>query len=182
MLRKSYLEFSDEELAFVNKSLLHSYLTNFRADTFCHYLEGNYKVISTRKLTKDDIISQGFAVQLRAYRQPDEYTELSPYPVVAEIIFPTPYTESHTDFHKGDMLDLGITPHFASLLHVERAAMEDDDTIVIVTAVSLASKLRPPHAGPFDMEPPVELKLDASFPLFTVTSATIEDALPKDEK
>jgi len=175
ILRKSYLEFSEEELALVNKSLIHSYLTNFRDDTFCTYLKGHYKVISTRKLTKDDLISEGFAVQLRAYMQPDEYTELSPYPVVAEIIFPTPYVESYKGFHKGDMLDLGITPHFASLIHVGKQSMEDDDTIVVVTAVSLAAKLRPPHEGPFDLIPPKELKLDAAFPLFPVEAATASD-------
>ena len=182
LLRKSYLGFSDEELAFVNKSLLHSYLVNFREHTFCHYLVGNYKVISSRKLTKDDIISQGFAVQLRAYRQPDEYTELSPYPVVAEIIFPTHYEDSYKGFHKGDMLDLGITPHFASLLHVRKATIEDDDTIVVVTAVCLASKLRPPHIGPFDMKPPVELKLNAGLPLFKVPSATADDVNLEDKQ
>ena len=179
VLRKSYLEFSDKQLATVNTSLLHSYLTNFRENTFCNYLEGHYRVISSRKLTKDDIISDGFAVQLRAYRQPDEYTELSPYPVVAEIIFPTPYADSYKAFHKGDMIELGITPHFASLLHVGKVAMKDDDTIVVVTAVSLASKLRPPHEGPFDLVPPAELKLDAAFPLFPVEAATARDPKSK---
>lgn len=179
ILRKSFLAFSEEELAFVNKSLLHSYLTNFRDDTFCTYLKGHHQVISSRKLTKDDLISEGFAVQLRAYMQPDEYTELSPYPVIAEIIFPTPYVDSHKGFHKGDMLDLGITPHFASLLHVEKVTMEDDDTIIVVTAISLASKLRPPHEGPFDLIPPKELKLAASLPLFSTKTiaATVKDEI-----
>ncbi|MBK1830626.1 hypothetical protein JIN77_07805 [Verrucomicrobiaceae bacterium R5-34] len=172
VLRKSYLEFSDGELEKVNTSLLHSYLTNFRENTFCTYLEGNYRVIGARKLTKDDIISEGFAVQLRAYMQPDEYTQLSPYPVVAEIIFPTPYADSYKGFHQGDMIELGITPHFASLLHVGKVAVKDDDTIVVVTAVSLASKLRPPHEGPFDLVPPAEIKLDAAFPLFPVLPVT----------
>jgi len=182
VLRKSYLEFSDEQLATVNTSLLHSYLTNFREDTFCTYLEGDYRVISSRKLTKDDIISEGFAIQLRAFMQPDEYTELSPYPVVAEIIFPTPYADSYKGFHQGDMLELGITPHFASLLHVEKVDMKDDDTIVVVTAVSLAAKLRPPHEGPFDLVPPLELKLDAEFPLFPVEAATARDPKPEAKK
>lgn len=180
VLRKSYLEFSDQELATVNTSLLHSYLTNFREATFCTYLEGNYKVLATRKLTRGDIITEGFAVQLRAYTQPDEYTELSPYPVVAEIIFPTPYADSYQGFHTGDMLDLGITPHFASLLHVEKAAVKDDDTIVVVTAVSLAAKLRPPHEGPFDLVPPKQLNLGAAFPLFPVEAATSRDPKPAD--
>lgn len=165
-LRKSYLDFSNKELATVNRSLLHSYLTNFRETTFCTYLEGDYQVTGIRKLTQGDIINEGFAVQLRAYIQPDEYTDSAPYPVIAEIIFPTPYTDSHKGFHKGDMLELGITPQFASLLHVKKIEQKDDDTIVVVTAVSLASRLRPPHEGPFDLVPPKKLKLDAAFPLF----------------
>lgn len=179
-LRKSYLEFSEEELNILNTSLLHSYLTNFRENTFCNYLVGHYKVISTRELTKNDIIHQGFAIQLRAYIQPDEYTELSPYPVIAEIIVPTSYVESHQGYHQGDMLEFNITPHFASLLNVEKVAVQDDETIVIITAVTLASKLRPPHEGPFDLAPPKELNLDANFPLFTVETATAEEIKPSE--
>ncbi|MFK7909613.1 MAG: hypothetical protein AB8F34_03330 [Akkermansiaceae bacterium] len=165
-LRKSYLEFSDKELAVVNSSLMHSYLINFREATFCSYLQGTYKVTATRKLTKDDIISQGFAIQLRAHIQPDEYSELAPYPVIAEIIFPTPYADSYKGFHERDMLELDITPYFASLLHVEKLVQDDDETIIVATAVSLASKLRPPHEGPFDLVPPTEVNLSASYPLF----------------
>ncbi len=164
-LRDSYLVFSPGELATINRSLLHSYLTNYRDKAFCTYLEGTYKVTKTRKLTKDDIITQGFVIELRAYTQADEYTPATPYPVIAEIIFPTPYADSHTGFHKGDVLELGITPHFASLFNVSRITQTDDDTIIVVTAVSLASKLRPPHSGPFDLAPPKELNLEAKFPL-----------------
>ncbi len=165
-LRKNYLVFNDKELAIINRSLLHSYLTNFREHTFCTYLEGDYRVTGARKLTKDDIITQGFAIQLRAYIQPDEYSDPAPYPVIAEIIFPTPYADSYKGFHKGDMLELGITPQFASLLHVDKIVRENDDTILVVTAVSLASKLRPPHEGPFTLAPPEELNLKAKLPIF----------------
>lgn len=165
-LRKSYLVFSDEEVGTINRSLLHSYLTNFRENTFCAYLEGDYKVVSSRKLTKDDIISEGFAVKFRASIQPDEFSDPAPYPVIAEIIFPTPYVDSYKGFHKGDIVELGITPQFASLIHVGRLTQKNDDTIVVITAVSLASKLRPPHEGPFDLVPPEEVNLGAAFPLF----------------
>ena len=167
-LRKSHLGFSFSELETINRSLLHSYLTNFRENTFCTYLEGDYLVTGSRKLTKSDIISEGFAVQLRAYIQQDEYSDSAPYPVIAEIIFPTPYPDSYKGFHKGDMLELGITPQFASLLHVGKVEQDDDDTIVVVTAVSLANRLRPPHEGPFDLVPPMELNLGAAFPLFAI--------------
>jgi hypothetical protein len=166
VLRNSYLEFSPTELATINRSLLHSYLTNFRDKTFCTYLEGTYKVTKTRKLNNKDIITRGFALELRAYTRADEYTAATPYPVIAEIIFPTPYADSHTGFHQGDMLELGITPHFASLLNISKMDQPNDDTIIVVSAVSLANQLRPPHAGPFDMAPPKELNLNARFPLF----------------
>ena len=165
-LRKSYLVFTPPELTTINRSLLHSYLTNFREKTFSTYLKGTYRVTKTRKLTENDFITDGFAVQMRAYTQADEYSEPSPYPVIAEIIFPTPYTDSHKGFHRGDMLELGITPHFASLLHISKLSQTDDDTIIVITAVSLASKLRPPHAGPFDLAAPKEVNLEAELPLF----------------
>lgn len=165
-LRKSYLAYTPSELTTINRSLLHSYLTNFRESTFSSYLEGTYRVTQTRKLTKDDLITDGFAIQLRAYSQPDEYNEPTPYPVIAEIIIPTPYSDSYRGYHKGDTLKLGITPYFASLLHVAKLTQTNDDTIIVVTAVSLASKLRPPHSGPFDLSPPKELQLKAKVPFF----------------
>ena len=165
-LRKNYLVYTPSELATINRSLLHSYLTNFRERTFSSYLEGTYRVTDTRKLTEDDLITDGFVIQLRAYTQPDEYNEPTPYPLIAEIIFPTPYADSHSGYHKGDILELGITPYFASLLHVDQRTQTNDDTIIIVTAVSLASKLRPPHAGPFDLIPAKELNLSAEPPFF----------------
>jgi len=169
-IRKGHLGFNDNELKVINRSLRHSYLTNFRESTFCTYLKGEYMVTGSRKLSKDDIISEGFAVRLRAYIQPDEYSDSAPYPVIAEIIFPTIYAESYKGFHKGDMIEFGITPQFASLLHVGRIVQDDDDTIVVVTAVSLASRIRPPHEGPFDLVPPKEVNLDAEFPLFPQTT------------
>jgi len=172
ILRKSYLKFSDDELAAVNHDLLHSYLTGFQEPTFCAYLEGSYQVINSRKLTKDDIITQGFAVQLRAFLQPDEYNKIAPYPVIAEIIFPTPYADFYQAYQKGDMLKLNITPYFASLLNIGKIEQKDDDTIVRLTAVSLASKIKSPHKGPFDLAPPKELNLQGRFPLF-------QSALPK---
>lgn len=178
ILRKSYLEFTQGELDSVNLALLRNYLTNFRENNFCAYLEGDYRVTATRKLTQDDIITQGFAIQLRAYLQPDEYNKIAPYPVVAEIIFPTPYPESYQGYKKDDMLELGITPYFASLLHVGKIEQEDDDTIIRLTAVSLSEKLRPPHAGPFDLTPPSELNLNAKFPLFPEKLAELEAPKP----
>jgi len=166
VLRKSYLEFTEKELDVVNQSLLHSYLTNFRSKTFCAYLTGSYRVTASRKLTKDDIISPGIAIQLRSYLQPDEYNKIAPYPVIAEIIFPTPYPDSYQGFAVGDSIEIDVTPHFASLLHVGIIEQKDDDTIVRLTAVSLAQKIKPPHSGPFDLAPPSELNLNVKLPLF----------------
>lgn len=174
ILRKSFLDFSDAELDTVNHSLLHSYLTQFHTNTFCTYLKGPYRVTATRELTKDDIIDQGFAIQLRAYLQPDEYNKIAPYPVVAEIIFPTHYSQSHRGFKVGDMLELGITPYFASLLHVGKVEQKEDDTIILLTAVSLAERLRPPHEGPFDLSPPLEINLHAKYPLFSGDLPAVE--------
>ena len=166
VLRKSFLKFSPEELKTVNRSLLHSYLTNFKEITFCSYLVGSYQITASRKLTQSDIIKEGIAIQFRAYLQPDEYNKIAPYPVVAEIIFPTKNTSIYKDFKPGKMLDLNITPYFASLLHVGVIEQKDDDTIIRLTAVSLAEKMKSPLKKTFKLTPPSELNLDAHYPLF----------------
>ncbi len=165
-LRNQFLTFSPDEAATINNSMMRSYLTNFNEKTFSSYLKGSFKVLDARALTNEDFITEGFALKLEAYTQLDEYTDPAPYPVIAELIFPTPYSESYKGFHKGDMIKLNITPHFATILHAEKVEREDDDTIVVITAVSLASKIRPPHAGPFDLQPPNEVKLKATMPLW----------------
>ncbi len=105
-------------------------------------------------------------MKLQAYTQVDEYTDPTPYPVIAEIIFSTPYSGSFEAYFAGDIIELNITPHFASVLHAETIVREDDDTIVVITAISLGSKIRPPHAGPFDLAPPSEVNLEGKLPLF----------------
>ena len=85
---------------------------------------------------------------------------------------------SSRGYKKGDMVELGITPYFASLLHVGKIEQEDDDTIIRLTAVSLSEKLRPPHAGPFDLTPPSELNLNAKFPLFPEKLPEVEAPKP----
>jgi len=164
--RKSFLDFTPDELATVNNSLLHSYLTNFKDTTFSAYLVGTYQVINTRKLTRSDIIMEGIAVQFRAYLQPDEFNKLAPYPVVLELILPTKDVPNTIGYQKGDMIEINITPYFASLLHVGIIEQKDDDTIIRLTAVSLANRIKPPHKKSLSLKPPSELNLQARFPLF----------------
>lgn len=166
VLRKSYLDFIDTEFKIVNRSLLRSYLTDFRYSTFGTYIKGDYRVTASRPLTDDDIISEGFAVRLRAYIQPDEYNKIAPYPLVAEIIFPTTEAETYRGFKVGDRVELGITPQFASLINVGTITQKDDDTIVRVSAISLAQKIKPPHGKAIELSPPREINLQGAFPLF----------------
>ena len=167
-LRNKFLGIDESEVDVINLSLKKSFLTNYKDRLFSLYLKGQYKVTATRELTKDDFITEGFAVQLRAFIQPDEYTKASAYPVVAEVIFPTKYRAFHKNYHAGDILEISKTSYFASILHASSIVRDDDDTIIVITAVSLANKLRPPHAGPYDLIAPLEVNLNAKFPLFEV--------------
>lgn len=172
-VRNQFLALNKAEAYTINSSLMRSYLTNFDQSTFSSYLKGSFKVMETRALTKDDLISEGFVIKLQAYTQPDEYTDPSPYPVIAEIIFSTRYPEAAAGFHKGDMLKLNVTPYFAAILNAEKIERADDDTIVTITVISLGGKggkIKPPHAGPFDLKPPHELNLKAKLPMFDLKS------------
>ena len=165
-LRNKFLALSDAEISTINNSLVQSYLTNYNKSTFCEYLNGSFKVLEARKLTNNDFIKQGFAVKLQAYHQVDEYTDITPYPVIAELIFPTHYSNSYSGYYEGDTIKLNITPHFASIIYATRTIRDDDDTIITITAVSLGSKITPPHQGSFDLSPPLEVNLKAQLPLF----------------
>lgn len=166
ILRNKFLALDDKELKKVNQSIMRSYLTNFRENTFCSYVQGRYKVLESRPLDDSDFISQGLVVRLQSYTQADEYTDPSPYPLIVELIFSTIHQSSYKNFKKGAPLQLSLTPHFASVLHAETKVRDDDDTILIITAISLGNKIRPPQSGPFDLKPPLEVNLQAKIPIF----------------
>ena len=165
-LRSQFLEIEQKDINTINRSLLRSYLKNFQDPVFSTYVKGTYKVISTRTLNHNDFITEGFAVKLRAYIHIDEYSKPSPYPIILEMIFPTHSSKSHAGYHKGDTLEIDISPYFASMLHVSTIKKDDDDDITIITAISLANKLKTPHKGSFDLKPPESINIGAKLPLF----------------
>lgn len=173
-VRSNYFHFSKNDLQLLNAQLLHNYLTNYSKPLLSSYIEGDFRLISKRPLQPKDFIKKGFALQLQAVFTPDTTLPPRPYPVIVEILFSTPYTQSLHDYHIGDTITLKHASYFASLLHVSRHVSPQGETLLIATAISLAPRMRPTHGGFFDLQAPRHITIQAPFPLFSPPQSPTE--------
>lgn len=156
----------DEPLQRLNSRLMRNYLTNFDKPLALTYIEGEYRIEQTRPLGPDDFIGQGFVVRARALVRPDKFTQPVPFPVLIDYVFPTSDPAAARSLRPGDVLEVRKSPNCAAILHIDRVA-EQDDTLVCLTVVPIA--YGPYSVGgeaTFAIEPPVEVRPGASFPLF----------------
>mgnify|MGYP000869551167 CR=1 FL=1 len=96
-----------EQINAINTYLKHHYLTNYKTLNSANYLVGNYQVVETRELTKDDWITQGLSINLQAIELiHDELTSnWVTYPL--EVTLLLPQTRTHElPLEEGTKLEL----------------------------------------------------------------------------
>jgi hypothetical protein len=134
---RRYAGLSDDDLRTFNAALMRNYLTNLKEPALIQYAEGDYQVQQVRKLGPDDLFHPGFAVRAQAMIAPDEFTQLAPWPVVIEYLFPTDHEEAAGWITPGNLLSVSKFPNCAMLLHV--AKIEGEDTpVMVLTVVPIA--------------------------------------------
>ena len=164
LYRKFFGE-TEENIARANKLLMRNYLTNFEQPLLLIYLEGSYKVHEVKPLDEDDFFNPGVVVRAEALVKPDEFTPAAPYPVFIEYVFPTDDEGVGRRFKPGDILEVKKSPNCAAIVHISKTEYEDDE-VLLLTAIPIA--YGPYHVGtgqPFVIEPPVELRPQAGFPI-----------------
>lgn len=163
-----FFNFKENEIKALNDALLKNYIFNYKYDIFNTYLQGDFRVIQTRKLTKNDVFPDGIVIQAEAMVKTSNYSdETSPYPVWIEFILPSAPAGAEKTIHKGDLMSISKSPHFASILHLSHIVRPDDDSIIYLTVVPLVyeSPWIPPHGERFSISPPKRLNLNAKFPI-----------------
>jgi len=160
---QTFYSFTDENLKQKNSELHRAYITNYKEERpIC--IRGQFKVVHSRPLTKDDVFTSGTIARAVALVEEDkEYRN-----VVIEYILPS-RTPSKEHFLPGDILKIdtseaeGKRRRFASLLNVQR---QQDDSMVF-TVVPLAYGEHGNAQAEFSIrgEPPHRLNLDARWPI-----------------
>lgn len=165
-LYSRFFGLTGDQLARLNSQLMRNYLTNFERPLSLTYIEGEYQVEKVRKLGAFDFLPSGFAIRARALVKPDDFTKPAPYPVIIEYIYPTTETAAAGEFRAGDILAVKKSPNCAAIVHVEKI-MEGDDPRICLTVIPIA--YGPYRVGDditFGIEPPLEVRPAAGFPVF----------------
>jgi hypothetical protein len=163
LLTKFY-SLEQEQLAAHNRYFKRNYITNFTKPEVVNYIEGSYRVTNSRALTEDDFFHPGLAVRAQAVIQTAERNELSPYPVVIEILFPLKATPSDEIYPAGHLFEFKYLDHRALILHAAKIGSQNEPSICLsVVPLSFANYWKPDQY-PLPLANPDPLKVDAVFP------------------
>jgi len=155
-----------------NYRLMRSYLRTYTETTKPTYIEGNYRVLQIRPLTKDDIIYPGFVIRAQALVKPDKDREPSPYPVMIEYIFPTDHKAAFSWFKPGDLMKVQKIPDCVAILRLGHLGTEDEP-IINLTVVPIAySEYKIGTGRVLTIMPPENINLLGKFPLFPNATST----------
>jgi hypothetical protein len=165
-LYSKFFGLTPDQLARVNTQLMRNYLSNFERPLLLTYIEGEFQVEKARILGKSDFLPSGLAVRARAMVKPDDFTKAAPYPVIIEYLFPTREPVTAVPFHGGDLLSVKKSPNCAAIVHAERI-IEGDEPALCLTVIPIAyGPYRVGDEGKFEIEPPLEVRPGAGFPVF----------------
>lgn len=170
-LYKRYFGYTDEQRVRANTLLIRNYLTNFDRPLLLTYIEGDYQVEKIRKLGPEDFFDPGIAVRAQALVKPDDFTKALPYPVFVEYIFPTKEADAADAFKIGDVLSVKKSPNCAAVVHVANIIHEDEPALLLTVIPIAYGTYQIGDSDSFEIEPPVELRPAAGFPVFTSESA-----------
>lgn len=151
-LLSAYFAYKPDQLAVSNDILKRAYIRNYDRQDPPVYLTGSFQVLEVRKLTEDDVVTDGWIVRTRSVDIED---------VDVEIVMPS-LAVPKSPFEVGEVLTLDKRSTFAALVHVERLN-EDRFCGTVVPLVYEGFKTENGEA--LTMNPPVKLNLDASWPL-----------------
>jgi hypothetical protein len=157
--------YTQEERLRVNSLMLRNYLTNFDRPLLLTYVEGDYQILEVRKLGHNDFFNPGFVIRAQAMVKPDDFTKPMPYPVYIEYVFPTSQPEAANFFKPGDPLVVKKSPNCAAVVHID-TIIRDDQQALLLTVIPIAyTTYQLGDTGSFQIEPPVELRPLAGFPV-----------------
>lgn len=165
-LYKRYFGYTEKQRIRANLFLMRNYLTNFDRPLLLTYIEGDYQVEKIRLLNQNDFFDPGIVIKAQALVKPDDFTKPLPFPVFIEYVFPTNQTQVADSFKIGDIMAVKKSPNCAAVVHISKIIHEGEPALLL-TAIPIAyGTYRIGDVGSFPIEPPVQLRPAAGFPVF----------------
>jgi hypothetical protein len=154
-----------EQLEAHNLHYKRNYITNFTKPEVVHYIEGSYRLTSTRTLTEEDFFHPGLVSRLEAVVRADELAEPSPYPVIVELLLPFKSPMDAELFSEGHQFDLKFLEHRALILHAARTGTAKDPRICLTVVPLSFENYLDPEGNKLPLAAPDPLRVAATFPL-----------------
>jgi len=151
-LLSSYFAYTPDQLEVSNHILKRAYILNYDRQDPPIYLTGSFQVMEVRKLTDEDVVTEGWIVRTRS-------TEIEDVDI--EVVMPS-LSVAAAPFAEGDVLMLDKRSTFAALVHVERLG---DDRFCGTVVPLVYAGFKTDGGEALTMNPPVKLNLDAGWPL-----------------
>ena len=164
-LLSRFYSLDNEQLAAHNLRFKRNYITNFNKPEVVHYAEGSYLLTGTRILTEEDFFHPGLACRLEAVVQADELGELSPYPVILELLLPFKSSPDKSLFPDGHQFDLEFLEHRALILHAARPGTEKEPEVCLTVVPLSFENYLDPEGNALPLAPPDPLRVSAGFPV-----------------
>ena len=162
---QTFFSFTEDNMKQKNAELHRAYITNYDAKELRPiYLRGNFKVLHSRPLTKDDVFPCGTIARCVALVEEDkEYRN-----VLLEYVIPTK-TPPKDMLMPGDIIPLdtselkGKRRRYASLLNVDRH--KDDGLIFTVVPLAYGEHGNAAAGLSIASEPPARLNMEGRWPI-----------------
>jgi hypothetical protein len=163
-LYDKYSRLGPPQLEALNLYLRRSYLTNYSSARFNTYVEGSYRVISSRPLRAGDFFYPGLVITLQGYVDLEELDEPTPYPVFIDLMLPLSEESQSAPFEPGTPFPLKKIDHRAAVLNVSKSFFRDEPAYHL-TAVPLSYKnYLDAEKKPLPLKVPDPLNLIAPIP------------------
>ncbi len=162
-LLEDYALFTNDRLRVTNDGLKRDYIRNFREHAPL-YVRGNFTVTAARKLSGNDVFSDGWVIHAIAADMED---------VAIELVLPG-LSLDDSPYHSGDTLALDSKSMYASALHIQRHA---GDQMTVTLVPLLYDSVTMPDGSIAKMATPDALNLAAAWPIWK-DAAAIEAAQP----
>src|SRR5216110_582067 len=154
-----YIAMSPTELATVNAALVRNYIRNFQqVPGLVPYVIGRFNIMQARELTPNDVFLSGMVALTNAVDHGEVLLE-HVYPADPQAL---PLMKK--TLVTGLEVKLERTHDLSAVVHAERLS----DGRILITAMPLlyGSYTVTKAPGTFTLEPPLDLNLDAGWPLF----------------
>lgn len=164
-LYKRYFGYTEEQRTRANSLLMRNYLTNFDRPLLLTYVVGDYQVGDVKKLGPKDFFDPGIVIRAQALVKPDDASKPLPYPVFLEYVFPTKNADALAAFKAGDILSVKKSPNCAAVVHISKITSEGEPALLLTVIPIAYGSYQIGDSKSFQIEPPVQLRPTAGFPV-----------------